>query len=108
MSNNIKETLKKIDRKKLTNVQKVFLSLLLREGKWMARTALKVPNVGSRIRDLRKAKYGGFNVECSSASELKKSRRVRGSKLTKKQTFYRLDVSSVDENKVKQIFKDMV
>jgi hypothetical protein len=74
----------------------------------MARTTLKVPNVGSRLRDLRKESFGAFKIECVSADTLKKRKRVWGSRVTKKQTFYRLDLTSVDENKLKDFFRGLI
>ncbi len=62
----VRNLIKNINRKKLTNnTQKALLSLLIRNGKWVARTALQVPNVSSRFRDLRKElrqiKYDKFS-----------------------------------------------
>ena len=73
MNSKVSQLVKSINRKKLTNnTQKVLLSLLLREGKWVARTAFKVPSVGSRCRDLRTKSFGCFVIECVSANKLKK------------------------------------
>ena len=103
----IKSFINKVDKRKFhNNLQRVMFSLLKREGGWLARTTLKVPNVGARLRDLRKDKFGNFNVECKSAKQLKKVKRVHKSKLTAHQTFYRLDLGSVSEDKLNRLFRN--
>ena len=57
------------------NTQKVLLKLLKAEGGWVSRSQLNTvsPSAPSRVRDLRKAQYGGIEVECASAKELKRA-----------------------------------
>lgn len=104
----IDQLVKKVDRRSLTNTQRVLFSLLRRNGEWMARTTLRIPNVGSRFRDLRKDKFGGFDVECVLAKDLKSQRRVRPSKLTNQQTFYRLNPQSVTTKSLMKALKGVI
>jgi len=104
----IKDLVRKIDRKDLkNNVQKVLYSLLLSEG-WLARTSFRLPNAAARIRDLRKEKYGGFIIDCVDSKGIKKYRRSRASKLTEKQTYYRIDPKSITLDKVRKIFGKLI
>lgn len=54
------------------NTQKVLLKLLRANGEWVSRSQLASvsPSASARVRDLRKAEYGAFSVECASAREL--------------------------------------
>lgn len=97
----------RVDRSSLTNnTQKVLLALVNTPNQdgWVARTSLRVPSVGSRLRDLRKPQFGGFQVECASASELNK----RPSSVTKQQTFYRIVPRSVTVSSLKRALKGVI
>jgi len=96
----------RINRRKLTNnTQRALLSLLIRKGQWMSRTTLRMPNVGSRIRDLRKSEFGAFKVDCVNANKLS---RKRGSKITTRPTYYRLDPKSITLKALKRAFKGVI
>ena len=104
----VKEVVSRVDRRQLrNNTQKVLLSLLNPTSKdgWVARTALRVPSASARVRDLRKAEFGGFQVECISASEL--GRRT-ASTVTSKQTFYRLVPNTVTVSAVQRALKGVI
>ena len=97
----IKRTIKSINRRKLTNnTQKVALRLLSAEGSWVSRKVLErtISSASARVRDLRKEQFGGFNVECASASTLKR----RGDKGA---FYYRINPTSVNKSQISKIFK---
>lgn len=94
---NVKRMVKRVDRRELNNTQRVLVSLLTANG-WVARTSLRVPNVSARLRDLRKDEFGGFEVECATPEQLGRENR---SEVTRKQTYYRLNPSSVNMERVR-------
>ena len=97
-----------VNRRHLTNnTQRVLLSLVnaVSNGGWVARTALRVPSVGARIRDLRKAEFGGFKVECALASEIN---RDGVSTVTDRQTFYRIVPTTVTVSALQQVLKGVI
>ena len=105
MRKDVRTLLSRIDRSKLqTNTQKVLYRLLNSENEWISRSTIKVPSVGSRLRDLRKEQYGAFEVECTTARKLRKRTRAA----TNHPTFYRLKSSSVTCKKVASIFKGVI
>lgn len=79
--------------------QKVLLTFLRSDKEFITRSSMRIPNVGSRVRDLRKAEFGGFNVEC-----------VRGERNSKGgySTSYRLDPQSVTAERVKMAFASVL
>ena len=99
MKREVRNLLDKINRRSLNNTQKVLLRLLNADGEWVSRTTIRVPSVGSRIRDLRKVEFGAFSVRCATASELQR-RPASG-----KATFYALDPRSVTGTRVRQAFR---
>lgn len=103
---NVAQVVKSIDRRKLrNNTQRALLSLLNAEGEWVARTSIRVPSVSARLRDLRKPEFGGFDVECVSASELNPGSVSRRNRY---QTFYRLNPRSVTVERLERIFEGVV
>ena len=106
-STQVSNVVRGVNRRRLVNnVQKVFLSLVSagNDG-WVPRTALRVPSVGARLRDLRKQEFGGFTIECRSANELNKvSRSVK----TNRQTFYRIVPRSVTGSRVGRVLKGVI
>lgn len=99
MRREVRNLLDKINRRSLNNTQRVLLRLLNADGEWVSRTAIRIPSVGSRIRDLRKAEFGAFGVRCATASELQR-RATSG-----KATFYALDPRTVTSTRVRQAFR---
>jgi hypothetical protein len=96
-----------VNRRTLNNnVQRVLLSLVSTSNNdgWVARTALRIPSVGSRIRDLRKVEFGGFRVECVSATDLNR----RPSEVTSRQTYYRVVPSTVTVKALSQVLKGVI
>jgi hypothetical protein len=79
----------------LSNTQKVLVNLLRRQEseEWVSRSSLRVPNVTSRLRDLRKSIHGSFDVEVRTAASLNR----KGDAYT---TFYRLAPTSVTTERV--------
>lgn len=97
-----------VSRRSLTNnTQRVLLSLVNPTNKdgWVARTALRIPSVGARIRDLRKDEFGGFQVECVSATDLNKK---NVSTVTTRQTFYRIVPRTVTVTALNKVFKGVI
>ena len=103
----VNNILQSVERRDLVNnVQRVFLSLVNADGDgWVPRTALRVKSASARIRDLRKDEFGGFRVECASANDLNKSGR---SKVTTRQTFYRIVPRSVTVSRVGKVLKGVI
>lgn len=80
------------------NVQRVGLRLLQTNGEWVPRHQLnKIPSGVTRVRDLRKSKYGGFRVECKSSVELNK-------RTSKKTYYYRIIPSEVTQAQLIKLF----
>jgi hypothetical protein len=81
------------------NTQRAGLRLLSFDGQWIPRSQLRhIPSATARVRDLRKATFGSFDVECKSSSELSK-------KLGKKTYYYRISPSKVTSQQLKTLFK---
>jgi hypothetical protein len=81
------------------NTQRVGLRLLKANGEWIPRGSLRkrIPSALSRVRDLRKPQYGGFDVECADSFEL-------GRKTSKKTFYYRINPNNVTKNQVSTLF----
>lgn len=80
------------------NTQRVGLRLLSVNGEWVPRYRLtEVPSGAARVRDLRKAAYGGFQVECKSSVELNKH-------TSKKTYYYRIIPNTVKQEQVAILF----
>ena len=106
MQSDVKNIVRKINRRQLTNnTQRALFALLTAKTEWVARTAINVPSVGARIRDLRKPQFGRFAVQCATANKLE--RRARKGASTR-QTFYRLDPQSVTAKKVTKVFEGVI
>ena len=103
----ISNMLSKIRRSDCSNnTQRVALALLKASTKdgWVSRANINVPSVTSRIRDLRKERFGSFRIECSTAKELNK--KVKSP--TDRPTFYRIDPSTVTVSAVQTIFEGVI
>lgn len=104
MQDNVKNLLAKVNRRKLkNNTQKVLLKLLTAKTEWVSRVSLRVPSVGSRLRDLRKPQFGSFQVDCASANKLGKRTQEN-----RRPTYYRLNPSSVTLTKVSKVFEGVI
>jgi hypothetical protein len=105
MQSDIQNLVSKINKRRLTNnTQRALLALLTSKSEWVARTAMRIPSIGARIRDLRKAQFGRFTVQCASANRLERRTRRNSAR----QTFYRLDPNSVTAAKVARVFKGVI
>lgn len=92
--------LKKINNRTFTNnTQRVAYRLLTAEGSWISKKDLErsIPSATSRVRDLRKEKFGNFTVECASAAELNR----RGDHTV---FFYRIRPTSVKNSQLSAVF----
>lgn len=102
-SNEVVNVVKNINRRMLrNNTQRTLLALLTAKKDWVPRSALRIPSVGARLRDLRKTEFGGFKIECTGAA--KAGIKTRKSTNVKRQTFYRISPDSVTPNKVARVF----
>jgi hypothetical protein len=118
MQDDVINLLAKINRRKLkNNTQKVLFTLLTAKNEWISRSSIRIPSAGSRLRDLRKPQFGGFKVECASATKLGKRTRIKAAQTTtgvsiatekKRQTYYRVNPSSVTLNKVAKVFEGVI
>lgn len=88
-------------RKFKNNTQRVLHTLLTADGEWVPRTTFRVPSSGSRLRDLRKDRFGGFKVQCKSAASLG----MVGGQHT---FYYRLPVSGVTLTRLQSIFEGVI
>ena len=103
---NVSSVVSQVNRRKLTNnTQRVLLALLISKDEWVSRSSIRVPSVGSRLRDLRKPQFGGFKIECVSANKL--NRKTNGV-IDNHQTFYRLNPSSVTPGRVAKVFEGVI
>ena len=108
LKNPVKNVVSTIKRKTCTNnTQRVLLDLIRSRGKdgWVARTAISVPSVGARIRDLRKTAFGSFKIECATASDI--NRPIRKN-MTGRQTFYRVVPNTVTVDSIRKAFKGVI
>lgn len=99
--NNTKQAITGVNRRQLSNnTQRVALRLLNANGEWVSRAELSrnVSSAAARVRDLRKGQFGGFSVDCASASSLNK----RGDQNS---FFYRIQPRSVTKTQIKTIFR---
>lgn len=104
MQDDVKNLLAKINRRKLkSNTQKALFALLTAKNEWVSRSSIRIPSVGARLRDLRKPQFGGFQVECTSASKLGKR-----SQENRRPTYYRVNPSSVTFTKVSKVFEGVI
>lgn len=87
-----------LDPRKFTNNTQRVLFQLLKAGNegWVSRGSIRVPSATARIRDLRTASFGSFEVDCRSSQEL---RNVRGGTF-----YYRLSPRSVNVTRLRQVF----
>lgn len=123
MQDDVKKLLASVNRRKLrNNTQKVLFALLTARNEWVSRSSIRVPSVGARLRDLRKPQFGGFQVECVSASKLGKRTQTR--RIARKgefvrqgdnslnsvtrSTYYRVNPNSVTVSRVAKVFEGVI
>lgn len=104
MQDNVKALLRNVNIRKLkNNTQKVLFKLLTAKTEWVSRVSIKIPSVGARLRDLRKSQFGGFQVDCASASKLGKR-----SQENNRSTYYRVNPASVTLSNVTKVFEGVI
>ena len=104
MQDDIRKLIATINRRQLkNNTQKALFTLLTSKTEWVNRNSVRIPSAAARLRDLRKPQFGGFQVECASASMLK--RRVADPKRT---TYYRINPSSLTADRLAKAFKGVI
>lgn len=97
---NVKSVIKNVNRKSLmTNAQRVAYTLLNANGQWVPRTQLTrvAKSATARVRDLRKAEFGKFTVDCQPASALNR----KGDSHT---FFYRIRPTTVKKTQISTVF----
>lgn len=98
----VKETVLKINTRKLkNNTQRALLALLRADGEWVSRRSLRIPSAAARLRDLRKKEYGEFDVACNITTKNSPQFRTKG-------TYYRLNPKSVTLNRVLKVFEGVI
>jgi len=81
------------------NTQKALHRLLTAKGDgWVSLNDFRIPSVGSRIRDLRKERFGSFDVACRSASSLER----KGGRHT---FYYKINQRNLTLGQVKSVFE---
>lgn len=94
MIKEIRELINNVQRRDLTSyTKKVLYTFLSDEREWLPLSTFRVPNPGSRVRDLRKL---GFDVECRNAREIGRSGDV---------FYYRLDRKGLRVGRVREILE---
>lgn len=105
ISKNVERIVSNIDRRKLkNNVQRTLFALLTSKDEWVSRSAIRVNSAASRLRDLRKEEFGGFVVDCATATQLGR----KTAKNAARKTFYRLRDSSVTLSRVTKVFEGVI
>lgn len=97
---NIQTYLKTVNRRAFTNnTQRALFKLLSANGAWVSRGELNrsVRSASSRVRDLRKAQFGRFTVQCESATTLK-----RGGDIST--FYYRINPRTVNRKQLDAVF----
>lgn len=97
----VQTTLAGVRRNQITNnTQKVGLRLLSARGEWLPRHRVtkRIPSATSRVRDLRKGEFGGFDVECKSSNDLNR-------RTNKKTYYYRINPNKVNARQVATLFR---
>lgn len=96
MNTTVTQYVRSLNRRNFTNnVQRALFTLL--NGEWISRGSVRVNSATSRIRDLRKAEYGGFEVTCSTSTQLNRTGTPT--------TFYRLNTNSLSLAQVRRVFE---
>ena len=108
LQKDVLQFVKRVDRRKCNNRQKVLLSLLLRDEMWIPRTTIRIPNVGSRLRDLRKDEFGRFGIECATARNLFGTGNYRPSEVTPQPTYYRIRPETITLDALKRALKGVM
>lgn len=102
ISKKARQMVSSVDSRKLrNNTQRVFVALVKADGGWVARSTVRVANATSRMRELRRPEYGGFDVEVATATELG---RPGGSR----RTYYRLNPSTVTPERIATVFRTVI
>ena|ERR1700748_2484829 len=97
MNTNITQYVRSLNRRNFTNnVQRALFTLINSNG-WVSRGSVRVPSATSRMRDLRKAEYGGFEVVCARSTDLGRTGTPT--------TFYRLNTNNLSLAQVRRVFE---
>jgi len=102
ISKRTRQMVSSVDSRRIrNNTQRVLLALLRAEGEWVPRTTVRVANATSRMRELRRPEYGGFDVQVATASELGRPGGAR-------RTYYRLNPRTITSDRIVTVLRDAV
>lgn len=102
ISKRTRQMVSSVDSRKLrNNTQRVLVALLRAEGDWVPRSNVRVANATSRMRELRRPEYGGFDVQVATAAELGRTGGAR-------QTYYRINPRTITADRVVAVLRDAV
>ena len=102
ISKRARQMVSSVDSRKLrNNTQRVLVALLRAEGEWVPRSNVRVANATSRMRELRRPEYGGFDVQVATAAELGRTGGTR-------QTYYRINPRTITVDRVATVLRDAV
>ena len=102
ISKRARQMVSSVDSRKLrNNTQRVLVALLRAEGDWIPRSNVRVANATSRMRELRRPEYGGFDVQVATAAELG---RPGGSR----RTYYRLNPRTVTAERIASVLQTAI
>ena len=105
ISKSVQALIQQVDRRKLSNnTQRALLALLTTDQEWVSRSSMRIPSVSARLRDLRKAEFGGFDVQCRSLTELQARSESTVRNRDPRSTFYRLNPRTITLSRVMQVF----
>lgn len=98
MNTTINQYVKSLNRRNFTkNVQRVLYSLLTAENNLVSRGSLRIPAATAYVRDLRKNKYGAYDIVCHTSEELGRT----GTRTT----FYKLNTNKLTLNQLHTVFE---
>ena len=102
MNTNIVNYVTSLNRRAFTNNTQralfVLLTASLNGVNWVSRGSVRVPSAAARLRDLRKAEYGSFEVTCKSARELGRPTTT---------TYYNLNTNAISLGQLRRVFENV-
>lgn len=98
MNTTISQYVSTLNRRHFTkNVQRVLFSLLTAENNLVSRGSLRVPSATAYLRDLRKDKYGAFEIDCHTSASLGRTGTPT--------TFYSLNTKNLTLTQIRRVFE---
>jgi hypothetical protein len=101
MNTNIANYITGLNRRNFTNNTQRALHVLLMASLngtgWVSRGSVRVASAPARIRDLRKADYGQFEIQCASSFQLGRTGGTRT-------TFYKINTQGISLAQLRTVF----